>query len=108
MSEPRRVFPRVRREIPAWYEFEGNFQRGLALDLGVGGAQLVTEHSLEGIAELEVSFQLADDWTVGALARPVWQRPLDQGYLVGVTYRPLRSADKHLIGPWVHRNRKQS
>jgi len=108
MPEPssRRVFPRTRQQIPAWYDFGGTFQRGVALDLGVGGAQLVTAHSLQGVQELEVNFQLSDDWTVAALARPLWEKPHGDGYLVGVTYRPLRSADKHLIGPWVHRQRR--
>ena len=87
---------------------DGEFRRCVALDLGVGGAQLVTSDSLAALGEVEVSFQLSDDWTVRALARPVWERPHEEGFLVGITYRPLRSADKHLIGPWVHKQIRRS
>lgn len=105
-GDNRRVFPRAERETPAVYEREGQSRRCVALDLGVGGACLVCDESLEGVAELEISFELTPDWTVPALARPVWERTRDGKFLVGITYRPVRSADKHLIGPWVHKARK--
>lgn len=102
----KRVFPRVERETPAEYTRDGQARRCLALDLGVGGACLVCDESLEGVTELEISFELTPDWTVPARARPVWERTRDGRFLVGITYRPVRSADKHLIGPWVHKARK--
>lgn len=103
----RRVFPRADEEVKAWYRLEsGQHCKCLALDLGVQGACLKLDEPLATLEEMEVCFELASDWHVTARAKPVWQRAEGDHTLVGITYRPLRSADKNLIGPWVHRTRR--
>ena len=108
MSKPnRRVFPRADEELKAWYRLDnGQHVKCIAVDIGVQGACLKIEHPLPDFNELEVCFELDLDWHVIARAQPIWQRPEPTGYLVGITYRPRRSADKYLIGPWVHRTRR--
>ena len=105
----RRVFPRAEEAVSAWYQVgEGQFKRCTALDLGVQGACLRLEEPLPDVEELEVCFELTSDWLVRARAKPIWKRLEGEEYLVGITYKPLRSADKHLIGPWVQKRRRKA
>jgi hypothetical protein len=104
----RRIFPRAEGEYPAWYQIaDQGFRRCVALDIGVHGACLRVEEQIPENVPLEVSFQLDPDWLVRATATVTWQRADEDLYLVGVQYRPMRSADRNLMGPWVHRQRKR-
>ena len=109
MSESnRRIFPRAEGEYLAWFQIPGaQFEQCVALDIGLDGACLVLPHALPaGDDPFEVEFQLAPDWTVRARATLLWQKNQSELVLAGIRYRPLRSADRNLIGPWVHRQRK--
>lgn len=109
MSEPsERIFPRAAGEYPAWYQVaDHGFRRCVALDIGVDGACLRVQEPLPQDLPLEVSFQLASDWLVRATATVIWQKEEEDLYLVGVRYKPLRSADKNLMGPWIYQQRKR-
>lgn len=109
MATNERIFPRAAGEYPAWYQVgERGFRRCVALDIGVEGACLRTGESLPEGEPLEVSFQLASDWLVRASATIVWQKQEEPDlYLVGVRYRPIRSADRNLMGPWIHQQRRR-
>ena len=107
MSENRRIFPRAEGEYLAWFQVAGQaFEQCVALDIGLDGACLLLPHPLSGDEPFEVEFKLADDWMVRAKATLLWQRSQSDLVLAGIRYRPIRSADRSLIGPWVHRQRK--
>lgn len=108
MSESnRRVFPRAEGEYAAWYQLPGgSYEQCLALDIGIDGACLLVDRELPGQTSFEVDFQLASDWLVRARAEVLWQRTEGAQVLVGIRYRAKRSADRSLMGPWVHRQRK--
>ncbi|MFN8607486.1 MAG: PilZ domain-containing protein [Vulcanimicrobiota bacterium] len=104
----RRVFPRAEGEYLAWFQSPGGqFEQCLALDIGLDGACLLLPTRLpEDGHSFEVEFQLAPDWVVRAKATLLWQKADSDLVLAGIRYRPTRSADRNLIGPWVHRQRK--
>ncbi len=103
----RRIFPRAEGEYLAWYHLPGSpYQQCLVLDIGVDGACLLVDRQLPAEQPFEVSFELSLDWTVKATAEVLWQRQQDDLFLIGVRYRPHRSADRSLMGPWVHRQRR--
>ncbi|MBX3166387.1 MAG: PilZ domain-containing protein [Candidatus Eremiobacteraeota bacterium] len=104
----RRIFPRAEGEYLAWFQVPGgSFEQCVALDIGLDGACLVLPGALpEGEEPFEVEFQLAPDWMVRAKATLLWQKAHSDLVLAGIRYRPVRSADRNLIGPWVHRQRK--
>ena len=104
---PKRIFPRATKNIAAWFAAaSGQFQRCVAVDFGAQGACLELEESFPEQESVEVCFELDSDWVVRAKAKKIWERQ-DQGkFFTGITYKPLRSSDKHLIGPWIHRMRK--
>jgi len=108
MSESnRRIFPRAEGEYAAWFQLPGgSYEQCLALDIGIDGACLLVERELPPDLSFEVDFQLASDWLVRAKAEVLWQRAEAERVLVGIRYRPSRSADRALMGPWVHRQRK--
>lgn len=110
MSESgQRIFPRADGEYVAWYQLaEAGFLRCVALDIGVDGARLRVAGPLSEGQPLEVSFELTSDWLVRTRAQIVWQRQESDGYYVGIRFRPVRSADRTLLGPWVHRQKRQS
>lgn len=104
----RRIFPRAERQTPTTYLVDGQPHTCMALDLAVGGACLLSDRPLESMEEIELCFELTPDWKVPALARPLWQKTQDDGkFLIGISYRPMRSSDKHLMGPWIHKVRKE-
>ncbi len=104
----QRIFPRAEGEYVAWYQIaDQGFHRCVALDIGIDGACLRVLDPLPEGQSLEVSFQLTDDWLVRAAANIIWQRPEDGEVLVGVRYRPVRSADRSLMGPWIHQQRRR-
>ena len=106
--EGERVFPRATKNITAWLEQDSGFVRCTAVDFGVQGACLEMEIPFPDSPEVKLSFELDASWTVHTLAKKVWERQ-DQGkFFVGITYRTERSADKSLIGPWIHRMRRVS
>lgn len=80
----------------------------MALDIGIDGACLLVPKKLPPDEPFEVDFQLAKDWLVRASAQVLWQRSVGELILAGIRYRPVRSADRSLIGPWVHRQRKSA
>ena len=103
----RRVFPRAEGEYLAWYQLPNqSYHQCLVLDIGVDGACLLVDERLPSEHPIEVSFELSYDWTVKATAEILWQRQQDELFLVGVRYRPHRSSDRNLMGPWVHRQRR--
>ena len=103
----RRIFPRAEGEYLAWFQIPGQaFEQCVALDIGLDGACLLLPRPLQGEEPFEVEFQLAADWMVRAKATLLWQRNQSDLVLAGIRYRPIRSADRSLIGPWVHRQRK--
>jgi hypothetical protein len=104
----RRIFPRAEGEYLAWFQAPGGgFEQCVALDIGLDGACLVLPQAMpESDPSFEVEFQLAPDWRVRAKATLLWQRAHCDLVLAGIRYRPVRSADRSLIGPWVHRQRK--
>ncbi len=105
-EDSERIFPRATRNITAWLDQNGSFVRCIAVDFGVQGACLELENPFPDGPEVKLSFELDPNWTVHTLAKKVWERQ-DQGkYFVGITYRTERSADKSLIGPWIHRMRR--
>ena len=108
MSESnRRVFPRAEGEYSAWYQLPGQgFEQCVALDIGGQGACLRVPRELPLEQAFEVDFQLAPDWSVRATAQVLWQKPEGELILAGIRYRPSRSADRNLMGPWIHRQRK--
>jgi hypothetical protein len=103
----RRIFPRAEGEYAAWFQLPGqNFEQCVALDIGIDGACLRVSRALPDQEAFEVDFQLAPDWLVRASAQVLWQKPEGDLILAGIRYRPSRSADRSLMGPWVHRQRK--
>ena len=105
----RRVFPRANRLVAANYtDSYGRPQTCVALDFGVRGACLLLESPFPATDELEVSFELEKNWVVPCRVKKVWEREELANYLVGVTYKTVLSTDKNLIGPWVHKMKKQS
>lgn len=104
----QRIFPRAEGEYVAWYQIaDQGFQRCVALDIGTEGACLRVKEPLAEGQPLEVSFQLTEDWLVRATANIIWQRSEGGDNLVGVRYRPVRSGDRSLLGPWVHQQRRR-
>lgn len=92
----------------AWFQAPGGqFEQCLALDIGLDGACLLLPGRLpDHVEAFEVEFQLAPDWAVRAKATLLWQKADSDLILAGIRYKPVRSADRSLIGPWVHRQRK--
>ena len=105
MPEHKRVFPRAIRSIAAYYARPGGLQPCVAIDFGVQGACLEMDEPFPQ-DEVEVCFELESDWVVRTRARKVWERQDNDRFFVGITYKPLRSSDKSLIGPWIHKMRK--
>ncbi|MEW6279393.1 MAG: PilZ domain-containing protein [Candidatus Eremiobacterota bacterium] len=100
----RRVFQRAHRVLPVWYRHEGRFRRGCALDIAVEGACLITEVGFEPGDQFELSIQVETDWEVRSTATVLWKDSAPDGvtHMLGVKFRPLRAADRHLLGPWIH------
>lgn len=107
-DDNRRIFPRAEGEYLAWFQIPGGqFEQCVALDIGLDGACLLLPFRLpDGEQPFEVEFQLASDWAVRAKATLLWQKADSDLVLAGIRYKPTRSADRSLIGPWVHRQRK--
>lgn len=82
------------------------YEQCVVLDIGVDGACLRVHNPLPPDQALEVDFELSHDWLVKTTAQILWQKPDGEDYLVGVRYRPKRSADRNLMGPWIHRQRR--
>ena len=106
-TDSKRIFPRAEGEFPAWYQLAGGaYQRSVALDIGATGACLLATEPLEVGTTLEIGMQLEPDWLVRADATVVWCEPREDYFILGVRHKPLRSADRSLMGPWIHKQRR--
>ncbi|MEW6283604.1 MAG: PilZ domain-containing protein [Candidatus Eremiobacterota bacterium] len=105
MNRDRREFPRAETGLGVWIQ-EGScpYVRARALELSVSGAQVETCQPLGVGTPLTLEFELGSTWRVRARGKVVWSRPVPGGsHVAGISMRILNRADRHLLGPWVHK-----